>query len=172
MEAKIDSRKFRDVLSTYPTGVCVVAAQAPDGRKHAMVVGSFSSISLDPPLVGFCPAKTSYSWLGMADAGRFCVSVLGSDQLDYCQRFAARSPDKFAGLSHRSSPGGQPVLDNALAWIDCVTEVVHEVGDHLLVVGRVEHLEKEREALPLLFFGGSYHKIEDMRVTSARGRFA
>ncbi|RZF59167.1 flavin reductase [Sphingomonas populi] len=61
VKSKIDSRKFRDVLSAYPTGVCVVAAQSHDGRKHAMAVGSFSSISLDPPLVGFCPAKTSSS---------------------------------------------------------------------------------------------------------------
>lgn len=164
MNSVIDSRRFRDVLSAYPTGVCVVAAQATDGQKHALVVGSFSSISLDPPLVGFCPAKASSSWLRMAEVGRFCVSVLGSDQLDYCKRFAARSPDKFAGLSHRSSPGGQPVLDSALAWIDCVTEIIHEVGDHLLVVGRVEHLEKERDAPPLLFFKGGYHKIEAIAV--------
>lgn len=159
MSPMIDPRKFRDVLSAYPTGVCVIAAQAPDGRKHAMVVGSFSSISLDPPLVGFCPAKVSSSWLGIAGVGRFCVSVLGDDQLDHCKRFAASSSDKFAGLTHRLSPAGQPILDGALAWIDCVTEVVHEVGDHMLVVGRVEQLEKERDALPLLFFGGSYRKI-------------
>jgi len=160
----IDASKFRDVLSAYPTGVCVIAAQGADGRKHAMVVGSFSSISLDPPLVGFCPAKMSSSWQGIAEVGRFCVSVLGHEQLDYCKRFAASSPDKFAGLSHRSSPGGQPILDDVLAWIDCVTEVVHEVGDHMLVVGRVEQLERERDTLPLLFFGGKYHRIKDMDV--------
>lgn len=164
MKSMIDSRKFREVLSVYPTGVCVVAAQGSDGRKHAMVVGSFSSISLDPPLVGFFPAKTSSSWLGIADVGRFCVSVLGSDQLDYCKHFAASAPDKFATVSHRSSPGGQPILDNVLAWIDCVTEVIHEVGDHLLVVGRVEHLEAERDTLPLLFFRSGYHEIMDVKV--------
>ncbi|ROT97583.1 flavin reductase [Altererythrobacter sp. FM1] len=156
----IDPRKFRDVLSAYPTGVCVIAAQGTDGRKHAMVVGTFSSISLDPPLVGFCAAKKSSSWQGIAKVGRFCVSVLGHEQLEYCKRFAASSPDKFAGLSHRSSPGGQPILDDVLAWIDCETEVVHEVGDHVLVVGKVEQLEKEHDTLPLLFFGGKYHKIE------------
>ncbi|RZF58609.1 flavin reductase [Sphingomonas populi] len=104
------------------------------------------------------------SWLGIAEIGRFCVSVLGSDQLDACKRFAASSPDKFAGLSHRSSPSGQPILDNVLAWIDCETEVIHELGDHLLVVGRVEHLERERDALPLLFFGGGYHKTEGIKL--------
>ncbi len=169
MESVIDSRKFRDVLSAYPTGVCVVAAQSADGRKHAMAVGSFSSISLDPPLVGFYPTKTSSSWRAIEEVGRFCVSVLGDDQLEYCKRFAARSRDKFAGLSHRLSPGGQPILDGVLAWIDCVTEVVHEVGDHMLVVGRVEQLEKDRDASPLLFFGGNYHKIEQMDADNTGG---
>ena len=161
-QSTIDPRKFRDVMSAHPTGVCVVAAQAADGRKHAMAVGSFSSISLDPPLIGFYPTKTSSSWKAIAEVGRFCVSVLGEDQLEYCKRFAASSPDKFVGLSHRLSPGGQPILDDVLAWIDCIIEVVHEVGDHMLVVGRVEQLEKERDALPLLFFGGGYRKIEQM----------
>jgi 3-hydroxy-9,10-secoandrosta-1,3,5(10)-triene-9,17-dione monooxygenase reductase component len=167
-EFTIEPRKFREVLSSYPTGVCVVAAQSADGRKHAMAIGSFSSISLDPPLVGFYPTKTSSSWRGIAEVGRFCVSVLGDDQLEYCKRFATKSPDKFDGLSHRSSPGGQPVLDDVLAWIDCVTEAVHEVGDHMLVVGRVEQLEKERDGLPLLFFGGAYHRIEQLDLDSPR----
>nr|WP_144097845.1 flavin reductase family protein [Croceicoccus sediminis] len=158
----IDPRYFREVLSAYPTGVCVICAQGEDGRRHAMVVGSFSSISLDPPLVGFYPAKTSSSWQEIAKVGRFCVSVLGDHQLEYCKRFAASAPDKFAGLSHRSSPAEQPVLDDVLAWIDCVIEFTHEVGDHLLVVGRVEQLKKESDGLPLLFFGGGYHKIEGL----------
>jgi flavin reductase (DIM6/NTAB) family NADH-FMN oxidoreductase RutF len=160
----VDPVKFRSVLSVYPTGVCVVAAQAPGGRAHAMVVGSFSSISLDPPLVGFFPAKSSSSWPEIGKVGRFCVNVLGSDQIDYCQRFATSSPDKFLGLSHRSSPNGQPILDDVLAWMDCTTDSIHEIGDHLLVVGRIEELEKERNALPLLFFSGGYHKIEDINV--------
>lgn len=159
----IDPLKFRAVLAAYPTGVCVVAAQGADGRKHALVVGSFSSISLDPPLVGFFPARISSSWQEIAKVGRFCISVLGEHQLGYCQRFAAKAPDKFTGLSHRSSPGGQPILDDVLAWIDCVTEVIHEVGDHLLVVGRVEAMAKESDALPLLFFGGGYHTIEGLK---------
>ena len=167
--SNVEPRKFRDVLSAYPTGVCVVAAQSEDGRKHAMAIGSFSSISLDPPLVGFYPTKTSSSWQEIAEVGRFCVSVLGEDQLDHCKRFAARSPDKFAGLSHRISPGGQPILDDVLAWIDCVTEFVHEVGDHMLVVGRVEQLERERDSLPLLFFGGDYHKIAPRDSANGHG---
>lgn len=155
----LDPTHFRKVLSAYPTGVCVITAQDAAGRKHGMVVGSFTSISLDPPLIGFFPAKSSTSWPAMASIGRFCVSVLGADQLAQCQQFAARGDDKFGDMTHGTTPGGQPVLDRALAWLDCTTEAVHEVGDHLLVVGRVEALEGDPAGEPLLFYGGKYHGL-------------
>ncbi|WP_421848060.1 flavin reductase family protein [Novosphingobium sp.] len=155
----IDSRLFRDVLGAYPTGVCVVTALAEDGERYGLVVGSFTSISLDPPLVGFFPDKRSGTWPRIEATGRFCVNVLGSDQLSLCRRFAARSQDKFAELAHGQSPAGLPVLDNAIAWIDCTIERVTEVGDHWLVVGAVEALGKKGEGNPLLFFRGQYHDL-------------
>ncbi|OYU35596.1 flavin reductase family protein [Novosphingobium sp. PASSN1] len=155
----IDPRLFRDVLGAYPTGVCVVTAQADDGARHGLVVGSFTSISLDPPLVGFFPDKRSGTWPKIAETGRFCVNVLGADQLALCRRFAARADDKFAELAHGQSPAGLPVLDNAIAWIDCTIERVTEVGDHWLVVGAVEALGKAGEGNPLLFFRGQYHDL-------------
>jgi len=150
----IDARLFRDVLGAYPTGVCVITALAESGERFGLVVGSFTSISLDPPLVGFFPDKRSGTWPKIAATGRFCVNVLGADQLSLCHRFAARAEDKFAELAHGASPAGLPVLDNAIAWIDCTIERVTEVGDHLLVVGAVEALGKEGEGNPLLFFRG------------------
>ena len=135
----IDPRQFRDVLGAYPTGVCVITALAGSGERFGLVVGSFTSISLDPPLVGFFPDKRSGTWPKIAETGRFCVNVLGADQLSLCRRFAARAEDKFAELAHGLSPAGLPVLDNAIAWIDCTIERVTEVGDHWLVVGAVEH---------------------------------
>ena len=155
----IDSLHFRNVLGAYPTGVCVITAEDAAGRKHAMVVGSFTSISLDPPLVGFFPATTSRSWADMAEIGRFAINVLGADQLAHCQQFAGRSDDKFAGIAHGKTPGGQPLVDNALAWLDCTTDLVQEIGDHYLVVGRVEALDKADGSDPLLFFGGKYHGL-------------
>lgn len=155
----IDPQHFRKVLSAYPTGVCVITARAPDGGRHAMVVGSFTSISLDPPLVGFFPATTSQSWREMSGIGRFCVNVLAAHQLEDCQRFAARGTDKFGELVHGESPSGQPLIDGALAWLDCTLEGVHEIGDHYLVVGRVEALDRIEAGDPLLFFGGRYHRI-------------
>lgn len=155
----IDPQHFRKVLSAYPTGVCVITARATDGGRHAMVVGSFTSISLDPPLVGFFPAATSQSWREMSEIGRFCVNVLAAHQLEDCQRFAARGADKFGDMVHGESPSGQPLIEGALAWLDCTVEGVHEIGDHFLVVGRVEALDRVETGDPLLFFGGRYHRI-------------
>ena len=155
----IESRLFRDVLGAYPTGVCVVTALADSGERFGLVIGSFTSISLDPPLVGFFPDKRSGTWPKIEATGRFCVNVLGADQLALCNRFAARAEDKFAELAHAHSPAGLPVLDNAIAWIDCKIERVTEVGDHWLVVGAVEALGKKAEGNPLLFFRGQYHDL-------------
>jgi flavin reductase (DIM6/NTAB) family NADH-FMN oxidoreductase RutF len=159
----IDSTLFRSVLGAYPTGVAVITAASPDGVRHGMVVGSFSSISLDPPLVGFFPDVKSRSWAQMAPVGRFCVNVLGSEQLDLCRRFASRADDKFADLAHGHTPSGQPLLEDAIAWIDCVVERVTEVGDHFLVVGAVEALGRGDAGTPLLFFSGQYHDLAKLR---------
>ncbi|BEV00639.1 flavin reductase family protein [Novosphingobium olei] len=155
----IEARQFRDVLGSYPTGVCVITAIGDDGARHGLVVGSFTSISLDPPLVGFFPDKRSTTWARIAPTGRFCVNVLGSDQLDLCRRFASRAEDKFAELAHGHSPSGLPLLDDAVAWIDCAIERVVEVGDHWLVVGAVEALGHREAGAPLLFFRGGYHDL-------------
>lgn len=155
----INPALFRSVLGAYPTGVCVVTAVDADGTRHGLVVGSFTSISLDPPLVGFFPDKRSGTWPRIESVGRFCVNVLGADQLDLCRRFAARADDKFAELAHGHSPGGQPLLDNAIAWIDCTIERVVEIGDHWLVVGAVEALGRREEGTPLMFFRGQYHDL-------------
>ena len=155
----IDPKQFRDVLGSYPTGVCVITAQAESGERFGLAVGSFSSISLDPPLVGFMPDKRSRSWEQMAPLGRFCVNVLGSEQLDDCRRFASRQDDKFEGIAHGSSPTGLPVLDDAIAWIECDIERIVDIGDHLLVVGAVLAMDRKAEGAPLIFHRGGYHTL-------------
>jgi flavin reductase (DIM6/NTAB) family NADH-FMN oxidoreductase RutF len=158
----IDPTLFRSVLGAYPTGVVVITAVDPAGQRHGLVIGSFTSISLEPPLVGFFPDRRSRSWAAIAPIGRFCVNVLGSDQLDLCQRFAARAEDKFADLAHGHTPSGQPLLENAIAWIDCAVERVTDVGDHFLVVGAVEAMGRRDLGTPLLFFGGQYHDLAEL----------
>ncbi|AMK19658.1 MULTISPECIES: flavin reductase family protein [Sphingobium] len=160
--AEFDSATFRRVLGHYPTGVCVVTAVGQDGAPTGMVVGSFTSVSLDPPLVAFFPAKSSSSWPLIERAGRFCVNILASDQQLLCRKFSAKGADKFAGVTHRVSTLGSPILDDVVAWIDCTMEAVHEAGDHYIVVGRVKALEVDRPGKPLLFFQGAYGEFANL----------
>lgn len=153
---EIDGAVFRRVLGHYPTGVCAVTAVEPDGLASGMIVGSFTSVSLDPPLVAFFPDKSSTTWPRIARAGLFCVNVLARDQQDLCRRFASKGGDKFGGLPYRLSNNGSPVLDDVIAWIDCTLDTVHEAGDHFIVLGRVSELDIARADAPLLFFRGEY----------------
>lgn len=166
-EESIDGATFRRVLGHYPTGVCVVTAMGPDGVPAAMVVGSFTSVSLDPPLVAFFPDCASTSWPKIERAGRFCVNVLGGQQQDLCRRFSVKSDDKFAGLDYRLSTNGSPVLDDVVAWIDCTLDAVHPAGDHYFVLGRVRELDIARPDQPLLFFRGKYGNFAPLIEISA-----
>lgn len=152
----IEQDRFREVLAHYPTGVCVVTAAQKLHRPVGMVVGSFTSVSLDPPLVAFFPARSSSTWRHIEASGTFCVNVLGSDQHELSRQFSAPSDDKFAGAAHRMSGSGSPILDGAIAWIDCSLDAVHRAGDHDIAVGKVLQLEVVRKDKPLLFFQGGY----------------
>jgi flavin reductase (DIM6/NTAB) family NADH-FMN oxidoreductase RutF len=134
----------------------VVTAVEPGGAPVGMAVGSFTSVSLHPPLVAFFPDRGSTSWPRIERAGRFCVNVLGAHQQDICSRFASKAEDKFAGLVHAMTAGGSPVIDDVVAWIDCDLHAVHEAGDHYIVLGRVNALDVVRADQPLLFFRGAY----------------
>lgn len=152
----IDPNEFRRVLGHYPTGVTIVTAAGPDGPA-GFAVGSFASVSLDPPLVSFCPDKSSTTWPAIEAAGSFAVNVLADDQADVCGRFASKDLDKFEGVAWHTEVTGAPILDDVLAWIDCETEVIHEAGDHWVVIGRVKALDVADDSRgPLLFFQGGY----------------
>ena len=153
---EIDERRFRRVLGHFPTGVVAITAAEPDGNPVGMAVGSFTSVSIDPPLVAFLPDKSSSSFPRIRKTGAFCVNVLGADQEDVCRSFAARGTEKFNGVSWRRGPTGSPVIDGVVAWIDCVIEAIHDAGDHYIVVGRVQDLDTAGKDLPLLFFQGGY----------------
>jgi len=150
--------RFRQVLGQYPTGVCVVTGITQDGQPTGLAVGSFTSLSLHPPLVAFMPDKTSSSWPKIRPANAFCVNILSAGQESVCRAFAARAPDKFRDVSWRAASSGSPVITGVVAWIDCDLERVHEAGDHEIVIGRVRELEIESPSLPLLFFRGKYRK--------------
>lgn len=147
--------KFRKVLGNYPTGVCAVTAIL-EGEAVAMIVGSFTSVSLDPPLVAFFPDRKSTSWPKIKESGRFCVNILGAHQLNLCQILATKSEDKFADIIYGLSDCGSPILEDVLGWIDCELWSVSDAGDHFCATGLVKSLEVDQPHNALLFFRGGY----------------
>jgi len=155
LSVSIDSAEFRRILGHYPTGVCAVTANI-DGAPVGMVVGSFTSVSLDPPLVAFFPDRKSTTWPKIEIAGRFCVNVLSHNQRAVCQALSSKAENKFEGVAHRTSDFGPPIIEDSVAWIDCDLDAVHEAGDHFIVIGRVRSLDVANAGNPLLFLKGGY----------------
>lgn len=131
------------------------------GRPLGFTAQAFTSVSLEPPLVAMCPARTTASWSRMRTGGVFCANILTEDQEALCRAFATKGADRFRGVGWRPSHRtGSPVLADVLAWVDCVVDAEHEAGDHLIVVGRVVDLGVERHAVPLLFYRGGYGRFQ------------
>ncbi|TQM36964.1 flavin reductase family protein [Pseudonocardia cypriaca] len=151
----VDGARMRAVLGHFASGVVVITASGPDGPL-GFTCQSFSSLSLEPPLVSFCPAGTSTTWPRIRAVGRFCVNVLAADHSDLSTAFARSGTDKYAGVRWRPAPSGAPVLDGVAAWIDCTLEHEYPGGDHTIVAGRVHDLAADETREPLLFHRGAY----------------
>lgn len=159
-EALAAARQFRDVLGSFASGVTVVTTVS-NGEPVGMTCQSFSSVSLDPPLVLFIPAKTSRAWPLMQRSGRFCVNFLAAGQAELSNTMASRGTDKFAGVSWQPTEStGSPLLEGALGYVDCSIHAVHEAGDHYVVIGRVLDLALGEAEKPLLFFQGKYRTTD------------
>jgi len=156
---EIDAAHFRQVLGHFPTGVTVITAMDADDAPAGFAVGSFFSVSRDPPLVGFCAVKGSSSWPTIRDAGLFCVNVLAEDQEALCRQLSMKGEEKFRGLGWQAAATGSPRINDVLAWIDCDIEAIHDAGDHEICVGRVREMNVERENGPLLFYRGGYGRF-------------
>ena len=160
MTTDFDSAYFRSVLGHVPTCVVVITGLNSDAQPVGITIGSFASVSLDPPLVGFFPGVHSRSWAAIKESGKFCVNVLGAEQEQLCWTFAKEGDDKFADVKWSSSPTGQPLLDGVIASIDCEIESETVAGDHFFVLGRVVNLHHADNAdNAMVFFRG--------KVTSA-----
>lgn len=163
--AAVSADEFRRVLGHLPTGACVVAGLDTHGRPAGLAVGSFTSVSLDPPLVSFLVATTSTSWPAIRASGGVSVSVLSHHQQDLCRSFAVSGADKFADVAWTPAPRtGAPRVAGAHAWVD--VEVKHEVplGDHFLIVGQTTALHTSGSRSPLVFYRGSYHRLAPVDV--------
>lgn len=154
-----DAATLKKVMGHFCTGVAVIAAH--DGeRPLGFACQSVVSVSLDPPIISFCPAKTSTSWPLLRDAGNLCINVLAHDQKDVCSTFAVSGGDKFATVDWSPAENGAPALGGALARIEATVELEHDAGDHTIVLARITSLTAAADGKPLLFFKGGFGGFE------------
>jgi 3-hydroxy-9,10-secoandrosta-1,3,5(10)-triene-9,17-dione monooxygenase reductase component len=154
-----DAATYRTVLGHFATGVVILTAM--DGEEPVgMACNSFTSVSLEPPLVLFCAAKSSSTWPRLRTSGKWAANFLDEDGEQICRLFAEKGADRFAHTSYAPGRTGSPIFENALAFVDCETIAEHDAGDHVIVVGRVLELGYQHEGTPLLFYRGGYGRFE------------
>ncbi len=158
----VEPRAFRDTLGRMPTGVTVITTTAQDGEMHGVTIGSFSSLSLEPPLVLFCLDKDANCRQAFLDSTHFAVNVLAEDQSGLSSTFATKNaPRPWDDLDFSiGEASGAPLMAGAVAQIECTTESVHDGGDHDIVIGRAKTLASSETVRPLIFFAGGYRRLD------------
>ena len=154
-----DAATYRTVLGHFATGVVLVTAIDGD-EPVGMACNSFTSVSLEPPLVLYCAAKSSTTWPRIRTSGTWAANILDEDGEEVCRLFAQKGADRFARIAYAPGRTGSPILEDALAFADCETIAEHDAGDHVIVVGRVIELGYQHEGKPLLFYRGGYGRYE------------
>lgn len=150
---------LRRVMAQYPTGVVVITGEV-EGRRVGLACNSFTSVSLEPPLISFCAARSSTTWPHIRQSGEFCVNFMSGEHRDVVQVFAQREVDRFA-TGHWSSRRCGPGLCDAIAWLDCRIWSESAAGDHTIVLGQVLAMDiHPRGAVPLVFWRGSYGSVD------------
>lgn len=157
----LSPERLRAVMGQFCSGVVVVTALGDE--PLGFTCQSFVSLSLDPPLVSFCPSRTSTTWPRIRETGRFCVNVLADGHADVSGAFARRGTDKFAGVDWAPTRSGTPAIAGVGAWVDCTLWDEYDGGDHTIVVGRVEQVHADPETRPLVFYRGAYGLPEQAR---------
>jgi flavin reductase (DIM6/NTAB) family NADH-FMN oxidoreductase RutF len=156
----VDPGELRKALGCFVTGVTVVATLGPDGVPRGITANSFTSVSLTPPLILICIARSASSHRVFSDVDRFAVSILGQHQQDLSARFASQLRDKFSNICWDLTQGGSPVLSDSVAWLDCSKHEAVDAGDHTILVGRVlQFRHSERPALG--YYRGRYVAVAD-----------
>ena len=154
-----DAASLRTVLGHFATGVALITAV--DGEEPVgMACNSFTSVSLDPQLVLFCAAKSSTTWPRIQAANKWAANILAENAEEVCRLFAQKGADRFARIAYTIGRTGAPILEEALAFVDCETVAEHDAGDHVIVVGRVLELGFAPEGKPLLFYRGGYGRFD------------
>ncbi len=155
----IDADEYKQCLSLWATGVTIVTSRAGD-RIHGMTVSAFTEVSLDPPLVLVCAEKTTITHDLIAQGGVFAVNLLAREQEGLSNRFASKKDEhrRFEGTAHRCGATGAPLIEGALASLDCRVVAAHDTGDHVIYVGRVEETHRS-EGEPLIHFARRYRSL-------------
>jgi flavin reductase ActVB len=151
--------ELKDVMARFPTGVAIVTTRDETGSPHGLTVSSFCSVSLDPPLVLVCVAKSANCFPVFVRARDFAVSILRERHVDLARRFAKRSADKFAGGGFVRTPRGSVIVDNALAAVECSVERQHDAGDHVILVGGVVDQLLADAGQPAVYFDRQFTAI-------------
>lgn len=156
----VDALEFRRALGCFATGVTVLTAMDDRGRPRGLTANAFSSLSLEPTLVLICVDHRSDTYPVINQAPAFAVNILGEDQREVSQRFARKGEDKFDAVSYHLGQIGAPLIDGALATLECRVSGSYVEGDHTIFVGSVESVE-HGEGKPLLFFRGNYASLPE-----------
>jgi flavin reductase (DIM6/NTAB) family NADH-FMN oxidoreductase RutF len=154
-----DARTLRDAMGCFATGVTIVTARSEDGTPIGLTANSFTSVSLDPPLLLVCIANKAGSAPVLRDAGHFAVNVLQIGQQPTSNRFAGKGEDRFAATPWEEGESGLPVLTGSLGIFECRQHAVHEAGDHFILIGHVLRARFEPRRDPLLYFRGKYRRL-------------
>jgi 3-hydroxy-9,10-secoandrosta-1,3,5(10)-triene-9,17-dione monooxygenase reductase component len=157
-----EPRSFRDALAKFATGVAFITA-APNGEPTGLIVNSLTSVSLEPPLLSFCPSRSSLTWSRMRRARRFGVNVLGRQHERFTARATPAGADRFADLEWEPGHRGVPLLTDALATLECEIVAEHPAGDHWIIVGRVDDLRISPIKDPLVFFAGAFGTLKQRK---------
>jgi flavin reductase (DIM6/NTAB) family NADH-FMN oxidoreductase RutF len=163
---------LKRAFGSFATGVAVIGARGMNGEMAGMTANSLTSVSMNPPLVLFCPARSLAAFNVYKTAAYFSVSILGEQCEAVSNHFARSGIDKWKAIPHGIGPSGCPYLDNAIAVMECEVEAQHPAGDHLIVLGRVRRLMISAVGGPLIFFRSSYRHLDPASGPAATGEFA
>jgi flavin reductase (DIM6/NTAB) family NADH-FMN oxidoreductase RutF len=161
-----DQRAFRDALGCFATGVTIIAATAPDGTPVGMTANSFSSVSLQPPLILFSIRRAAHSLAAFQSASRFAVNVLAAAQMALSDRFATPGAEKWGGVDYELGEGGSILITGSLASFECAPHKTVDGGDHIIFIARVLRFRRAFEGDPLLYYRSAYRGLAPSRGAS------
>lgn len=154
----LDSRLLRATFGCFPSGVTAVCALV-DGEPLGIVASSYTSVSMDPPLVSVCMGSTSSTWPRLRHAARLGINVLAEGQGELCRQLAAKNTDRFAGIDFNTTEDGAVLISESATWLECSIYSELDAGDHTIVLFEIHEVSREPHKLPLVFHGSTFRQL-------------